>query len=100
MALIRRTWLGLFAAALLVIACGPFSAATAAPVVTVNHSGCGDHPGKAGQMIGCAASCLAIAPVAPAAPSVVRALPEAYVGMTTVLVGTRGAPDPPPPRTA
>ena len=101
MGAIRHAWMGLFAAAFLVIACGSLSAATAAvPGIAANHSDCGDHPMKPGPMAGCATSCLAIAPVAPAAPPHARAMLAAYAPVPVMLTGTTGAPEPPPPRRA
>jgi hypothetical protein len=93
MANFRRAWFLLFAAAVLVAACGSFSAAMA-----MDQSGCGDHAGKTGTMVNCGTTCLAVAPVAPLQPFNAPAAAITFTLTAPLLAGTVPAPDPPPPR--
>jgi hypothetical protein len=93
MASLRRAWALLFAAAILVVACGSFSAAMA-----MDQSGCGDHAGKSGTMVGCSTTCLAVAPVVPVQPFIAPAAAMTFTVTPSLPAGAIAAPDPPPPR--
>jgi hypothetical protein len=93
MARFRHAWFLLFAAAVLVIACGSYSAA-----IAMDHTGCGEHAGKSGTMVNCGTSCMAVAPVAAAQPTALPAAVMIFESMHSMFAGTSSAPDPPPPR--
>jgi len=104
MAVFRRTWLGLVAAAILAMACGSFSAAMASPAaesVKAVHGGCADHGAKGGStMSSCTAGCLAITPMAPAVQAAAIGASTSFWSEASGLIEAGLAPEPPPPRLA
>jgi hypothetical protein len=102
----RRAWTGLFALAILAIACGSFSpvAAMAGDAhAHMHHKGTAPHrhdgqSKSSGSMVSCGMTCAVVAPGAPFAVPDIAPSPLSFWSDDLVLAGARTTPDPPPPR--